>query len=156
MSTPNGQFPTSNYLCQHCGRQNSLGIRCTECQSLLQTSSTIESNTNPDLGLIDRFENFNPQIFTNMLLPLFMSQRQSDLPQQRHRRGRMSRRIKRVAYRYLPSSLYTPGLFDTQLIIFDPNVTNGQSRLFTQLIAEDLDFLPNRNYDVNELPTLTS
>lgn len=150
MSNPNGQFPSSNYLCQHCGRENSLGIQCTECQSLLPTSSTIESTANSDPGLIDQFENFNPQVFTGMLLPLLLSQRQSDLPQQRHRRGRTARRIKRMAYRYLPSDL-----FDTQLIIFDPNVTNGQSRLFTQLIAEDLNVLSNRNYDINELPTLT-
>ena len=157
MSTPNGQFPPSNSFCHNCGRRNSLGSTCTECQSSPQPNSTIEQSTNPDVGLIDRLENLfpnarNPQLFTRMLLPMLMPARPADLPQHRHRRGRPSRRIKRALYRYLPPSLQTSDLLDTQLIIFDPNETNTQSRLLTQFIIDDMD----PNYDVNQLPTLTS
>lgn len=161
MSTPNGHFPTSNSFCQNCGRRNPPGTTCTECQSLPQQNSTVEQSTDPDVGLIDRLENLfhnnrSPQIYTRMLLPMLMPPRPSDLPQHRHRRGRPSRRIKRAVYRYLPSSFHTPDLFDTQLIIFDPNETSTQSRLLTQLLTEDIDPLANTNYDVNLIPTLTS
>jgi hypothetical protein len=148
MSTPNGQFPNSNYLCHNCGRRNPNGTTCIHCQSEFLEELPQQQTSDPDHPLIHQFQNlfnhdFNLQTFTNMLLPMLMSQIQSDLPQSRHRRGRPSRRIKRVAYRYLTS----PGLFNinglnTQIFIFDSNDENFPSGLFTE--------------DINQLPTLTS
>jgi hypothetical protein len=159
MSTPNGQFPDSNYLCHNCGRRNPNRTVCIHCQSEFLEEIPQQQNSDPDLPLIQQFQNlfnqdFNLQTFTNMLLPMLMSQIQSDLPQHRHRRGRPSRRIKRIAYRYLP---YTPGLFNinglnTQVFIFDPNDENFQSEILT----EDIDLLSNTRNDIDQLPTLTS
>jgi hypothetical protein len=128
-------------------------------------------NDDQQIPLIHQFQNlfnndFNIQTFTNMLLPMLMSQIQPDLPQYRHRRGRPSRRIKRVTHsslahhRYLPTSfqsIHTPtseirlininGLIpgqtlNTQLFIFDQN--------------EHMDILPVTRNNINQLPTLTS
>jgi hypothetical protein len=197
MSTPNGQSPNSNYFCYNCGTINTNGTRCIQCRSEVleeiprQTSNTerMSDNDNQQIPLIHQFQNlfnndFNLQTFTNMLLPMLMSQIQPDLPQHRHRRGRPPRRIKRVTHtplthtRYVPSSfqaIHTPTSeirllninelipgqqFNTQLpfqlLIFDQNEENFNPEMLTQLLNEEMDILPVTRNDINQLPTLTS
>ena len=149
MSTPNGI-----YFCHNCGRINPNQTLCPHCQS-----EFLEQNPNQQISLIEQFQNLfnndiNIQNFTNMLLPMLMSQIQSEPLPHRHRRTRSARRIKRVTHIHTPVSQIR--LFninrqrlDTQLIIFDPEI-------FRQLIDDDRDRLPRPRTDLQQLPTLTS
>ncbi|CAF0819372.1 unnamed protein product [Rotaria sordida] len=134
MSTPNNHSPTSNYLCHNCGTINTNGTRCIQCQSefLEEISTEIHNteqlsidNNHQQIPLIHNFENlfnntYDIQSFTNMLLPMLMSQTQTDISQHRHRRGRPPRRIKRITHtlprhRYIPFLDFLPfQVIDTQ------------------------------------------
>jgi len=124
MSTSDEHSSTSNYFCHNCGTINTNETICIQCQSEFLEEIPVQpphterisdntqqqlSNDNDDqqVPLIHEFQNlfnndFDIQSFTNMLLPMPMSQIQPDLPQHRHRRGRPPRRIKRITHRYLP------------------------------------------------------
>ncbi len=148
MSTPNGQFPDSNYLCYNCGRRSSNGRTCIHCQSEFLEELPQQQTSDSDLPLIHQFQNlfnhdFNLQTFTNTLLPMLMPQIQSDLPPVRYRRGRTSRRIKRVIDRYsLPPGLFNINGLNSQIFIFDSIDENFPSGIFRE--------------DINQLPTLIS
>ncbi len=172
MSTPNGQTPNSNYFCHNCGTINTNGTRCIQCQSefLEQMSDTTQrelsnNEDNQQIPLINQFQNlfnndFNLQTFTNMLLPMLMSQIQPDLSQQRPRRGRPPRRIKRVTYSPLAHNRYLPALFQaihtpiSEIRLININGLNPQLFIFDQ--NEDMDILPVTRNDINQLSTLTS
>ncbi|CAF0815254.1 unnamed protein product [Rotaria sp. Silwood1] len=123
MSTPNDHSSTSNYLCHNCGTININGTRCIQCQSeFLEETSTETHNTqqlsndndHQQIPSIHDFENlfnntYDIQSFTNTLLPMLMSQTQTDISQHRHRRGRPPRRIKRITHS-LPRHRYIPFL----------------------------------------------
>lgn len=161
MSTPNGQSPNSNYFCHNCGRINLNGTTCIQCQSefLEQTSQGQLANNNDDvqqIPLIQQFQNlfnndFNLQTFTNMLLPMLMSQIQPDLPQHRHRRGRPPRRIKRATHSSLAHNRYLP---TSEIRLININGLILGQTLNTQLFIFDQN--EDRRGDINQLPTLTS
>ncbi|CAF2803320.1 unnamed protein product [Rotaria sp. Silwood2] len=123
MSTPNDHSPISNYLCHNCGTINTNETRCIQCQSefleeiSIGTHNTQQSSNDNDhqqIASIDDFENlfnntYDIQSFTNMLLPVLMSQTQTNSLQHRHRRDRPPRRIKRITHS-LPRHRYIPFL----------------------------------------------
>ncbi|UJR36294.1 hypothetical protein I4U23_029023 [Adineta vaga] len=121
MSDPN-EDSSSNYFCYNCGTQNTNRTRCIQCQTeYVEDQSTQIHNPQPSISnenddqqipLINEFENlftneFDLQSFTNMLLPMLISQIQPNQRHHRSRRSRLPRRIKRIthspfSHRYLP------------------------------------------------------
>jgi hypothetical protein len=159
----------SNYFCHNCGRLNSTGTRCNQCQSEFLEEIPVNNEQNTQqISLIPDFQNlfnnnFDIQSFTNMLLLMLSSQTPSDLFSQphHHRRSRPLRRIKRITHRYLPfldlspiQSLNTSlrninGLVPEQTLNtqYQPNMT------FVQVPLQLLVFDQNR--DNFNLETLT-
>ncbi|CAF1418883.1 unnamed protein product [Adineta ricciae] len=107
MSNSNEESSAMTYVCQNCSTRNTSRTRCVQCQAeFIEDSETRQENDQQQIPLVNQFQNlftddFDPQSFTNTLLPMLI---QPSHQQFRSRRKRPSRRIKRIArpFRYLP------------------------------------------------------
>ena len=105
MSTP--ERPASSYYCRQCGTTSTDAGRCSQCHSeSLEEIPVTTTTTENDEDFEQIFNsNLDLQAFTNLLLPMLMSQTPTlRPPAARHRRARHPRRIKRAVqtHRHTP------------------------------------------------------
>ena len=185
MSTP--ERPASSYYCRQCGTTSTDAGRCSQCQSesleeIPVTTTTVEN----DEDFEQLFNsNLDLQAFTNLLLPMLMSQTPALRPPAgRHRRARHPRRIKRAVQThrqtphvdlmslptsqiqffplddFLPRPVLQPNVtlvqMPFQLFVFDSQRENINPELFAQLFNEDTGAVPLNRTEINQLTPINS
>lgn len=182
MSTP--ERPASSYYCRQCGTTSTDAGRCSQChaeslEEIPVTTTTIENDE--DFEQIFN-SHLDLQAFTNLLLPMLMSQTPALRPSAaRHRRARHPRRIKRAVQThrqtphvdlitsqiqffplddFLPRPVLQPNVtlvqMPFQLLLFDSQRENINPELFAQLFNEDTGAVPLNRPEIDQLTPVNS